>query len=68
MKELMKSKEEDSWNQFLTTGKVEDYLKYVNLQNPLNKTDEKEGRLEGVDFCAEYRTGDRYYTETDTYR
>ena len=61
MKEPSRIKESNSWNQFLTTGKVEDYLSYASGRS--QKTD-----WVGDSPHAGVYTGNRNHIETDACR
>lgn len=61
--EYRAEQEKDSWNAFLQTGKVEDYLKYASC-----KSDENVTRSIGDKTYAGYYSGNRDYTETESYR
>lgn len=68
MKEPMQIREMDSWNQFLKSGRVEDYLNYVSQQEAVLMPDTGISSWGGVSSHAGFDTGNRYDIETDAYR
>lgn len=67
MEEPVQIKGMDSWNQFLKSGKVEDYLQYVSQQSSLQQ-DTEISSWGGASSHAGFDTGNRYDIETDAYR
>ncbi len=57
----------NSWNQFLTSGRVEDYLSYVSDCRE-NMTAKVEADWVGESPHAGVYTGNRNHIETDAYR
>ena len=68
MKETIQRKERDSWDRFLQSGKVEDYLSYVSCMNSQMQGVADRNHPEGDGSHAGFYTGDRYHIETDAYR
>lgn len=68
MKETIQRKERDSWERFLQSGKVEDYLSYVSCMSVKMQGAADRKHPEGDGSHAGFYTGDRYYIETDAYR
>lgn len=69
MEERMQIKDMDSWNQFLKSGKVKDYLQYVSQKsNSCCGSEMEKSSWGGVGSHAGFDTGNRYNIETDAYR
>lgn len=66
MKAPTKIDENASWNQFLKSGAVEDYLAYVSGRD--RGRSQEEGQWGGVFSHAGIHSGNRNYSETDAYR
>ncbi|MBQ9142183.1 MAG: hypothetical protein IJX63_10390 [Lachnospiraceae bacterium] len=68
MKEPYKIKANDSWNQFLASGKVEDYLHYVAGYGGEDRFENaKTDRVGERPHAGVYR-GNRNHIEADAYR
>lgn len=68
MKEPTKRNGSDSWNQFMKSGAVEDYLAYVSGRDRMSGYNKEEAQWGGVYSHAGIHSGNRNYSETDTYR
>lgn len=68
MKEPVQIKEMDSWNQFLRTGRVEDYLQYVSQHSDTLNSKTGNSNWGGENSHAGFDTGNRYDIETGAYR
>ncbi len=61
MDKSQETRENQSWNQFYVTGRIEDYLSYVSCRD--HKAD-----MAGDSSHAGVYRGNRNHTETDAYR
>ena len=68
MEEQDKIKVNASWNQFFTSGKVEDYLNYVAGCGKAGQGEDVKAKWVGDSSHAGIYRGNRDYTETDAYR
>jgi hypothetical protein len=55
------------WEQFMGSGKIDDYLSYADYKKGSIETNRKTGML-GADTYAGIRMCDRNHTENSTYR
>lgn len=67
MKEPEEIKESDTWRQFCSSGRIEDYLRYASCKNEKN-SQSKESDWVGDSPHAGFYTSDGNYIETDAYR
>lgn len=68
MKEPSQIKESDSWNQFCTSGRIEDYLSYVSCRSENDCFKNSKSDCVGDSPHAGVYSGNRNYIETDAYR
>jgi len=68
MKEQDRIKVSDSWNQFFTSGRVEDYLHYVAGCKAAKQCENVEARWAGDGTHAGCDRSNRNHIEADTYR
>lgn len=68
MRETIQRKNQDSWERFFKSGRVEDYLSYVSGTGKSENEDTVTSHWEGDGSHAGFYTGDRHHIEADTYR
>lgn len=61
-------KSSNYWQQFVCTGKIEDYLSYVNGENSPGNGQDTEKERAGADPYAGIHMCDRNDTQTNAYR
>lgn len=67
MKDTLEKQESDTWNQFLRSGSVEDYLHYAVCRNGADTQSRLNGQV-GDSPHAGFYTSDGNHIETDAYR
>ena len=67
MKDTVEKQESDTWNRFLSTGRIEDYLQYAVCKNAVDVQNKLTGQVGDSPHAGVYR-GNRNHTEADTYR
>ena len=67
MKDTLEKQESDTWDQFLNTGRVEDYLRYAVCRDVANAQNKLTGQV-GDSPHAGFYTSDGNYIKTDAYR
>lgn len=67
MKDTVEKQESDTWNRFLSTGRIEDYLQYAACKNAVDVQNKLTGQV-GDSPHAGFYTSDGNYIKTDAYR